>query len=178
MERLIRFVISPDGVLVPDLAMELPGRGLWLTANRDALSKALASKGFSRAARRQMTIPPGLEDMLAGLLLRRTLQMLGFARKAGVAVSGREKVEAQARAGKIEVLIAAGDGAQDGAAKLLRLAQAVKPDIFYVNYLSSAELSLAFGRDNVIHAAIAQGRLAARFRAEAGRLLGFRGKAG
>jgi predicted RNA-binding protein YlxR (DUF448 family) len=175
-ERLIRFVLSPDGVLTPDLAAELPGRGIWVTANRDALDKAVAGKGFSRAARRQINLPPDLGDQIAALLLRRTMQLLGIARKAGVAITGREKVEAQARNGKIGVLIAASDGAEDGAAKLLRLAKAVNPDIFYVSWLNGTELSLAFGRDNVIHAAIAQGRLADRFVMEAGRLLGFRGK--
>ena len=175
-ERLIRFVLSPDGVLTPDLAAELPGRGIWVTANRDALDKAVAGKGFSRAARRQINLPPDLGDQIAALLLRRTMQLLGIARKAGVAITGREKVEAQARNGKIGVLIAASDGAEDGAAKLLRLAKAVNPDIFYVSWLNGTELSLAFGRDNVIHAAIAQGRLADRFVMEAGRLLGFSGK--
>jgi len=175
-ERLIRFVLSPDGVLTPDLAAELPGRGIWVTANRDALDKAVAGKGFSRAARRQINLPPDLGDQIAALLLRRTMQLLGIARKAGVAITGREKVEVQARSGKIWVLIAASDGAEDGAAKLLRLAKAVNPDIFYVSWLNGTELSLAFGRDNVIHAAIAQGRLADRFVMEAGRLLGFRGK--
>lgn len=175
-ERLIRFVLSPDGVLTPDLAAELPGRGIWVTANLDALDKAVAGKGFSRAARRQINLPPDLGDQIAALLLRRTMQLLGIARKAGVAITGREKVEAQARNGKIGVLIAASDGAEDGAAKLLRLAKAVNPDIFYVSWLNGTELSLAFGRDNVIHAAIAQGRLADRFVMEAGRLLGFRGK--
>ncbi len=177
-ERLIRFVLSPDGVLTPDLAAELPGRGIWLTANRAALDKAMTSKGFSRAARRQITLPPDLGDQITALLLRRTMQILGIARKAGMATTGREKVEAQARSGKIGVLIAASDGAEDGTAKLLRLAKAVTPDIFYVSCLSGAELSLAFGRDNVIHAAIAQGRLADRFVMEADRLLGFRGKLG
>jgi hypothetical protein len=162
--------------LTPDLAAELPGRGIWVTANRDALDKAVAGKGFSRAARRQINLPPDLGDQIAALLLRRTMQLLGIARKAGVAITGREKVEAQARNGKIGVLIAASDGAEDGAAKLLRLAKAVNPDIFYVSWLNGTELSLAFGRDNVIHAAIAQGRLADRFVMEAGRLLGFRGK--
>ncbi len=173
-ERLIRFVVSPDGVLVPDLAAELPGRGLWMTAHRDALAKVMAGKGFSRAARRQITVPADFGDQISALLLRRTMQLLGIARKAGVAICGREKVEAQARAGKIGVLIAASDGAEDGKAKLLRLAKAVTPDIFYVSWLSAAELSLAFGRENVIHAAIAQGRLADRFITEADRLLGFR----
>lgn len=177
-EGLIRFVVSPDGALVPDLAAELPGRGLWMTAHRDALTKALAGKGFSRAARRQITVPPDFGDQITALLLRRTMQLLGIARKAGVAICGREKVEAQARAGKIGVLIAAADGSEDGKTKLLRLAKAVTPDIYYVSWLSAAELSLAFGRENVIHAAIAKGRLADRFLIEADRLLGFRGKSG
>lgn len=177
-ERLIRFVVSPDGVLVPDLAAELPGRGIWMASHRDALAKAAAGKGFSRAAKRQITVPPDFGDQISALLLRRTMQLLGIARKAGVAICGREKVEAQARAGKIGVLIAASDGAEDGKSKLLRLAKAVAPDIFYVSWLSTAELSLAFGRENVIHAAIAKGRLADRFSTEANRLLGFRGKPG
>ncbi len=174
-ERLIRFAVSPDGVLVPDVAAELPGRGIWVTANTDALAKVIAGKGFTRAARRQIAVPPDLAEMVAALLLRRTMQMLGFARKAGDAICGREKVEAQARSGKIGVLIAASDGAEDGKSRLQRLAQAVSPDIICVGWLSAAELSLAFGRDNVIHAAITQGRLSDRFRAEAVRLRGFRG---
>lgn len=177
-ERLIRFVVSPDGVLTPDLGAELPGRGIWLTANREMLDKTLAGKGFSRAARRQISLPPGLGELVAELLLRRTMQMLGFARKAGDAICGREKVEAQLRSGKVGVLIAASDGAEDGKSRLHRLAQAVTPDLFYVTCFSAAELSLAFGRDNVIHAAIAHGRLSDRFRVEAARLLDFRGKSG
>ena len=177
-ERLIRFVIAPDGALTPDLACELPGRGIWLTAHRDALTKAIAGKGFSRAVRRQITVPPELGDQISHMLLRRVQQFLGIARKAGVAVCGREKVEALARAGKIGVLIAASDGADDGKTKLLRLARAIAPDVFYADCLTGAELSLAFGRENVIHAAITQGRLADRFRTEAEKLLGFRGKPG
>jgi len=177
-ERLIRFVVSPDGVLTPDLGAELPGRGIWICADQEMLAKAISGKGFSRAARRQISLPPDLGDVVAGLLLRRTMQMLGFARKAGEAISGREKVEAQLRSGKIGVLITASDAAEDGKAKLQRLAQAVSPDMFYVTWLTAAELSLAFGRDNVIHAAITQGRLSDRFRHEAERLLGFRRKLG
>lgn len=177
-ERLIRFVVSPDGVLTPDLGADLPGRGIWLTANREILDKTIAGKGFTKAARRQISLPPNLGEMVSGLLLRRAMQMLGFARKAGDAICGREKVEAQLRSGKIGVLIAASDGAEDGKSRLLRLAKAATPDIFYVTCLSTAELSLAFGRDNVIHAAIAHGRLSDRFRVEAARLLGFRGKSG
>lgn len=177
-ESLIRFVIAPDGTLTPDLASELPGRGIWLTAHRDALAKALAGKAFSRAARRQIVPPPYLGDQIARLLLRRVVQLLGITRKAGVAAFGREKVEALVRTGKIGVLIAASDGAEDGKQKLLRLAKAVRPDVCYVDWMDGAELSLAFGKDNVIHAAIAQGRLADRFRVEAQRLLGFRGKPG
>lgn len=174
-DQLIRFVVSPDGVLIPDLAAELPGRGLWVSAARTALEKVLSGKGFLRAARRQIVISPDLADQVAALLARRTVQMLGFARKAGVAVCGREKAEALARAGKIGVLLAASDGAEDGIGKVARLATAVAPGTYRVNWLTGAELSLAFGRENVIHAAIAQGRMADRFRLEADRLHGFRG---
>lgn len=174
--QMIRFVIGPDNCLVADLAESLPGRGLWLQANRAALQTALKKQAFSRAARSKVVVADmdGFEQQLCELLGRRTLQMLGFARKAGEAVCGNAKVEALARAGKIGVLIAASDGAADGKGKLERLARAAAPLAAYVSCLSAVELGLAFGREHVIHAAITPGRLAGRFLREANRLSGFR----
>ena len=174
-EGLIRCVVGPDNQLVADLGEELPGRGLWLTATADALHKALAQNAFSRSARCKVTIPEGFERTLVDLLARRCLQLLGFARKAGEAVSGQAKVEARVRAGKAGVLIAAADGAAEGKAKLERLALVTKPGTAIVTCLSAEELGLAFGREHVIHAAIVPGRLAERFAREACRLAGFRG---
>lgn len=174
VERLIRFVVAPDGVLVPDLAADLPGRGVWLTASRMALEKALAARGFARAARRQITVPEDLAARIEALLVRRAVDMLGFARKAGEAVCGREKVDALARGGRVGVLLCASDAAEDGKGKLQRLALAASPGAIVIGWLTSGELGLAFGRENVIHAAIEKGRMADRFLIEANRLAGFR----
>lgn len=174
VERLIRFVVAPDGALVPDLAADLPGRGVWLTASRNALDKALAAKAFARAARRQITVSQDFTTRIEALLARRAVDMLGFARKAGQAVCGREKVETMARGGKLGVLLCARDAAEDGKGKLQRLALAASPGTNVMDWLTSGELGLAFGRENVIHAAIAKGRMADRFMIEANRLAGFR----
>ncbi|MFZ5912915.1 MAG: RNA-binding protein [Pseudomonadota bacterium] len=174
VERLIRFVVAPDGALVPDLAADLPGRGVWLASNRKALEKALSVKAFARAARRQITAPEDFAVRIEALLARRGLDMLGFARKAGQAVCGREKVDALARGGRIGVLLCASDAAEDGKSKLQRLAQAASPGANMIDWFTSDELGLAFGRENVIHAAIAKGRMADRFLIEATRLAGFR----
>lgn len=174
--QMIRCVAGPDNALIADLSETLPGRGLWLSANRAALRMALAKNAFSRAARCKIQVADDFEQRTCELLARRTLQMLGFARKAGVAVCGRAKVDALARAGKIGVLLAASDGAPDGRGKLERLTRAAAPGAAYVSVLGAAELGLAFGREHVIHAAIAPGRLADRFLREANRLSGFRGQ--
>lgn len=171
---MIRCVAGPDNVLIADLGESLPGRGLWLRADRTALRTALAKNAFSRAARRKILVAADFEQRASDLLARRTLQMLGFARKAGVAVCGQAKVNAWARTGKIGVLLAASDGAQDGKGKLERLTSAAAPGAAHVAILDAAELGLAFGREHVIHAAIAPGRLADRFLREANRLSGFR----
>src|SRR5688500_15598611 len=85
-EGMIRFVVSPEGGLVPDLEGSLPGRGLWVTARRDVLEKAVAKKLFAKAARRQVRVGPELADRVEALLKRRCLDTLGLGRRAGVAI--------------------------------------------------------------------------------------------
>ena len=167
---MLRFVIGPEGGLVPDLGGKLPGRGIWLTSSRTALERAMAKRLFARAARRPAAVDPDLADALEDLLARRCLDLLGLARRAGGLVTGFEKVKAMLRDGRAAILIEASDAARHGRAKLCRLAdEATVIEIFAV-----AELSLALGHENVVHAALAPGRLADRLVAECRRLGGFR----
>src|SRR5690348_10934470 len=141
--RLIRFVASPDGAVTPDLARKLPGRGLWVAAERDAVETAAKKGLFSRAAKAKLAAPAELADQVEGLLLKRLLSGLGLARRAGELTSGFEKVSSTIRSGKAAWLIEASDGAADGRRKLLAQArkQPRPPSVF--GLFAAAELGLA-----------------------------------
>lgn len=167
--ELVRFVLSPEGELTPDLAGRLPGRGYWVGAERRHLETALKRQLFAKAAGQAVVVPADLVARVARLLRFRALEVIGLARRAGAAVAGHDKVEQWLRGGKVGVLLAAGDGAADGRRKLAELAGA-RP---VIALFSADELAAAFGRDRVVHAAIAAGALADQFLAEAGRVAGF-----
>lgn len=172
-EALIRFVRAPDGALVPDLKNTLPGRGLSLRADRACFDLAVKKRLLARAAARlgpgPVTLPEDPAGLVEGLLRRRCLDLLGLARRAGQALAGFDKVAEALRGGEVAVLLAARDGAADGRRKLKALGR----DLPLVELFSAAELSLALGRENVIHAALAPGRLAEHLQSEARRLAGF-----
>jgi predicted RNA-binding protein YlxR (DUF448 family) len=174
--ELIRFVVGPDGEIVPDLADRLPGRGLWVSAEREALRRAQAKGLFAKAARQSVRAPDDLVDRVEALLHRSCIDLIGMARRAGQAVAGYEKVHAWLAEGRAAVLLAASDGAADGRAKLAALATAVRP-VPLVEIFSADTLGMASARDRMVHAAIARGGLAERLVAEAARLNGIRGRA-
>ena len=167
---LLRFVVGPAGEIVPDLAARLPGRGLWLTARRDIVDRAVAKRLFARAARRPVSVSPGLADRLEALLAQRCVEAVGLARRAGLAVAGFEKVREAVRTGKCALLLAALDGAEGGRRKLAALAR----DLPLAVALSAAELGGAFGREQVVQAAVGRGPLADRLAVDAKRIAGFR----
>lgn len=167
---MIRFVIGPDQLVVPDVAGALPGRGMWVTARRAVLKRAIDRNAFSRAARRAVRLPDDLLGDVERQLVRRCLDFLGLARRAGQAVTGFEKVKAAILAGRARVLVQASDAARHGRAKLKKGADVATT----ISEFSGAELSLAFGGENVIHAALGPGRLSEIFVAECGRLIGVR----
>jgi predicted RNA-binding protein YlxR (DUF448 family) len=169
--ELLRFVVGPDGGIVPDIEGRLPGRGLWLLPRRDIVSKALAKRLFARAARRNVSVADGLADRVEDLLARRCVDLIGLARRAGQAVTGFAKVEAALDKGEAAVLVEAAEGAAGGRGKLKRLA----PGLPVIDALTSAELGRAFAREMAVHAALLRGGLARKFLAEAARLAGFRG---
>lgn len=171
---LIRFVVGPENQIVPDIVERLPGRGIWVSADRAELEKAEAKKLFARAARQAVTVPQGLADLIEALLLRRVVELLSLARKSGQAVAGYEKCRDVALRDEMAVLVQAHDGSERGKTKLR------PPDgaDSYIGCLSAQELGLAFGRDHVIHAALRAGGLSQAVVEEAARLQGLRTKIG
>jgi predicted RNA-binding protein YlxR (DUF448 family) len=172
-DRLIRFVIGPGDVIVPDLARKLPGRGLWSAANRAAV-EAAAKGAFARAAKAKVQAPADLADQVEGLLARRLLEGLGLARRAGALSFGFDKVHADIAGGRAAWLVEASDGAADGRAKLVHLArrQAKPPEL--LGAFTSGELGLALGLENVVHLAFLAGRGAERWTRDVQRFSGFR----
>jgi len=173
--RLIRFVAAPDGQVVPDVAAKLPGRGLWVTATRKAVTLAVEKKLFARAAKANVTAAADLAERTEKALVTRMLGDLGIARRSGALVLGFDNVlRALDSARPPGVLIEAIDGSGDGKRKLYNAAHArgMKPEV--LECLTSAELGVALGRENVIHAAVQPGGLAERLTFDAERLQGFR----
>lgn len=167
---LIRFVAGPDAVIYPDVAEKLPGRGIWVAAERAALETAVKKRLFARGAKQQVTIPEGLVADVEDALLRRVVDRLALARKAGQAVAGFEKVKDWLDKDRAAILLQASDGSERGKTKLYRPGGRGS----FFDILTASELGLAFGRDRVIHAALAAGGLTDAFRDDAVRLSGVR----
>lgn len=180
IDELIRFVISPQGDVVPDLKRKLPGRGMWVTASREVVAEAVRRNHFSRAFKRELRIPPTLPADIEALLVRSVTEALGIAAKAGQIVAGFGKVESALGDGSVEVLIHASDGAADGIRKLDMLARqnagnrGAKPQIPVVTALKSVELDLALTRSNVIHAALLAGPASRSFLSRSQMLVRYR----
>ena len=167
---LIRFAVAPDHTLVPDILGKLPGRGIWVTADRASLENALKNRLFDRAAKRSVTVPDTLvADVEAGLA-RRVTDGIAMARKAGKAVAGYEKVKDWLGKDQVRILFQASDGSTRGKSKLF--APGGRGSFFEV--LTASELGLSFGRERVIHAALGFGGLTEKIREDAIRLSGVR----
>ncbi len=171
---LIRFVVGPESVMVPDLASKLPGRGIYVLADRAALDRAATKNLFSRAARQPVKVPEGLADLVESLLARRVVDLLALSRKAGSAVTGYEKVKDWLVKGSAVVLIQASDGSERGKTKL----RPPEGENRLISCLTAGEIGLAFGRERAIHAALGAGGLTTRVVEEAARLAGLRGSTG
>ncbi len=166
---MIRFVVAPDGALAADILGKLPGRGIWVTADRAALEKAARKGGFARAAKAPVKVPEDLVDRVEAMLARRVVDLISLARKSGRAVAGYEKVKDWLQKEEARVLIQASDGSARGKTKL-----STPYGGKFIGWLTSDELGLAFGRQTVIHGALASGGLTSRVVEEAQRLKGVR----
>ena len=173
---MIRFVIGPDGEAVPDLKRKLPGRGVWVTATQDALSDAVKRKALARGFKREVRLPADLVARTGELLERAALDALAMAGKAGLVATGFTRVEAALAREKVVALLHAAEAAADGVRKLdAALRRRLEHDpIVTIGILTSAQLDLAFGRPNVVHAALLAGPPSDTFLARLQRLERFR----
>lgn len=177
-EAMLRFALSPDGSVVPDIRRKLPGRGVWTRLSFETVRRAAVKQAFSRAFRARAAAPASLAEAVDALLERDALQALSIANKAGLALAGAFKVDSAIEAGQIAALIQASDGAADGAAKRARALRAnlgpAAEAVARVDLFTSGQLDLALGRANVIHAALKHGAASSAFLARADRLRRYR----
>lgn len=166
---LIRFAVGPEGQIGPDLMEKLPGRGIWVSADRAAIDKAAAKGLFARAAKQPVQVPEDLTDLVEALLAKRVINLISLARKGGRAVSGYEKVKIMLGKEEARVLIQASDGSERGKSKL-----STPQGGSFIGWLTANELGQAFGRQTTIHAALGAGGLLQPVVEEAARLKGLR----
>jgi predicted RNA-binding protein YlxR (DUF448 family) len=175
---MIRFVVGPDGEAVPDLKRKLPGRGVWITATRSVLAEAIRRNAFGRGFDRPVRTPPDLLESTERLLERGALDALAIAGKAGQIATGFGKVEAALTRDNVVALLHASDAAADGIRKIgqaaRRRSEADGRQIGIIATFASAQLDLALGRPNVVHAALLAGPATETFLARCSRLDRFR----
>jgi predicted RNA-binding protein YlxR (DUF448 family) len=165
---MLRFVVAPDGTVVPDLAARLPGRGIWLSARADVLSNPRLHSAFARAARRKVAMPDDLALCVEAGLRRRLVDLLGFARRAGQAVAGFQKVQEWLAAGRAALIVQASDGSTEERQRLIGRHRTVP----VITPLPSASLGQVFARDVAVHVAVTAGGLAESLMIDAARLAG------
>lgn len=162
-EQLLRFVVSPAGVLTPDIDNKLPGRGIYITCSRLLLAEALVKKAFHKAAEQPISLPSDFLNRIEELMALRVKNALSLARKAGQVVQGFEKVEAALAKGQVAALIHAPSAGQDGLKKLRR------NDIPTFSHLPREWLNEVLGRENAVHVAVLHGPAASFFVEQASR---------
>lgn len=171
---MVRFVVAPDGRVVPDIAERLPGRGLWVRAEREAVVTACSRGHFAKAARRAVNVAPGLADEVERQLAARALSLLGFARRAGAIAFGHDRVREMIEGGRAALLIEASDASPGSRARMT----ARSGDLPQVALFTREELGAPLGRDEIVHIALEAGPLTESFLAAARRLDEFRRSAG
>jgi predicted RNA-binding protein YlxR (DUF448 family) len=179
IHELIRFVIGPDGAVVPDLRRRLPGRGVWVTGERKSLEEAVKRNAFARSLKQAVSVPADLPALTEQLLERSVLDALSIAHKAGMVEIGFARVEGSLVKHDIAALIHASEASADGIRKVMsavrrRYGEAPGPRV--VTLLTSAQLDLALGRSNVIHAALLAGSAGEAVLARVDTLQRFRGE--
>jgi len=166
---LVRFVIGPEGAVVPDVAGKLPGRGIYVVPTPEALTRAATKGLFARAAKQAVTVPEDMAALVEDLIARRVINLLSLARKGGGAVAGYEKVKDRLARGDVRALLQASDGSERGKSGL-----STPEGATYIGWLTADELGQAFSRQTTIHAVLGYGGLAQRVVEEAARLKGLR----
>ncbi len=176
--NMIRFVKGPAGDVVPDIMEKLPGRGVWVSAEKAMLEKAINSDAFSRGFKAKSPVDDSLLDLTTSLLNRRVLSLMTMSLKAGQAYIGFDQVKSAAQGNPLAWRIEASDGSAGGRSKIRVLTKSFakefdQPEAGVIGCFSSAELGKAFGRNDIVHAAIKTGPMAKPFNHAARRLSGF-----
>jgi predicted RNA-binding protein YlxR (DUF448 family) len=167
--ELVRFVLGPNSLIYPDLENKLPGRGIWVKADRSAILKAEKGQLFSRAAKQNAECLENIAEQVENLIANRIVKLIGLSRKSGQCICGYEKVKDWLNKDIVKVLIQSSDGSSRGKSKLR-----TPDDGKFIDCLSSKELGKAFGRENITHCALASGGLTQRIVEDAQRLKGLR----
>ena len=167
--ELVRFVVGPNNILYPDPENKLPGRGLWVKADRSAIAKAVKEKLFSQAAKQSANCIENLAEQVENLITSRIIKLIGLSRKSGQCVGGYEKVKDSLKKDMVKVLIQSSDGSNREKSRLK-----TPKDGNFIGWLTSRELGKAFGRENITHCALASGGLTQRIVEDAQRLRGLR----
>ena len=167
-ERMIRFVVSPEGQVMPDLGHKLPGRGIWLKPLPGRIEQATKRGVFARAARRPVKVDPELGERVRTLLVDRLLETVSLANRAGQIVTGFDKVQDELKSARNGVLLIAQDAGVE-AKRLIALLRERR----YIAAFDRNELGRRLGRDQSVYAFISQGALADRLITDANRLAGF-----
>ena len=155
---LIRFVVGPGGEAVPDLKSKLPGRGVWVTATREALEDAIKRKAFARGFKRDVRLPPDLAERTDRLLEQAVLDALAMAHKAGLVAAGFNRAATALEREDVAALLHAAEASPEGVRKLdAAVRHRPGPALPVIEFLTSAQLDLALGRPNVVHAALLAG---------------------
>lgn len=167
-EELIRLALGPDGSVAPDLRARAPGRGAWIGVDRAALDRANAGGRLKPALERafktiDVTVPADLGERTAAALRQAALDRLGMEARAGNLIHGADRIEAAARAGKVALLIHAADSGADGRRRLdqsWRVGNGGARGVIFP--LGRTILSMALGRENVVHVALTDPAAASR----------------
>jgi len=178
--QMIRFVIGPDAVVVPDIRGNLPGRGAWVECARKKIEEAVRRQAFTRSFKQTVKVPDDLVGQVDRLLVQSTLKALAMARRGGGVVTGANQVEAALRRGRVAVVLHALEAAADGRRKIAQAAFAAQKDggaaVDIEMLFSQQQMSLAFGADHVIHVAVLNSLAAKGFIERLHRLKNYRGE--
>lgn len=181
-DALLRFVVGPQGQVVPDIKRKLPGRGCWVTGERQIVEKAVSGSLFARALKQKVTAPADLVDQIDNLLASAAVQSMVMARKAGQATSGAMQVDKAVRSGRALAALHAVEAAADGIRKIDQARAATVhlggPETDAFSLLTTEQMSFAFGGGNVIHAAVLDGGAGAAALRRLEQLARYRGKDG
>ena len=184
-DELIRLALGPDGTVAPDVRARAPGRGAWIGVSRSELDEANAKGKLKAALQRAfktnaLTVPADLGERTEAALRQTALDRLGMEARAGNLVNGSDRIEAAARSGKVHLLLHAADAGEDGNRSLDQAWRvggggqwSMTEGVIFPE--PRTILSLALGRENVVHAALTDPAAASRVRHALARWLAFTG---